>query len=683
MSDFGSWSQDPDLLQKLLDARNKAPTQEAVQAAEGNNSQADMYRQLFQKQATQDMVDQMSSPGNTAADSAQVLQNAPELPSNPQMSWKDVWDKINPAAESSVPEAAPVSSSVAEAGAALGDGVGSDALTELLGHTARLGSKAMSAPAAAAMAFLDSKDTGKGEDKAVEDIRSGKTKPMFEKEEADHSNDPSDDNSEDPNFEPDEEAQDLLDNRGPAEEYPEGTDGSDVGAAKAIGPSGPIAGAPAAEAAPETAAPYTPNPDISSYQNLINSIYDPEELKKAYAQKRQDQGLAQMMLGANQIGAGLARNAIKADELGPAMMMREANIPVEQLEAQQRNLFEKTRMDQVLQEMKDKDAQRNPNSELSKTAVNFMAANNVHGIIPGMSYEAVKMLVPSIDTILKSKIIQEQYRMHLMDKQDAKERDMAQKAPQQLATIVNRGALSDANKSIAQSDKLIGLLQDPDLGAADITKLDKASIAKIHAIDAEAEKLFGGGVATQSGKGTFVPETLSARIAAAKQKVMGGNPPANVGSILAEILPMAQDIKEQAQAHIGQQLSYPLTGLSKFFVQNPDYYTSIRNDPSIKKYMDSYDKYRGTPMFNNTQVGPPVVQTSTRTKTSIPANMASPPADQGQGSQRQYVPLAGANSLIINGMKADFTGKDMNVVKKGLQSKGYTEVSPGQWVREQ
>jgi hypothetical protein len=174
----------------------------------------------------------------------------------------------------------------------------------------------------------------------------------------------------------------------------------------------------------ETQATALPPATYTSPSDLISKLLGEKGLDDGALKTAQDQADYSRLIGGmekagNLIASGFSRGADTAHDEMADDMIKNANVPADQILQRRKALADQTDMGIKLSDLQDKEEMRNPNSALSQRLTQMAINMHVPGIQPGMSGEAIIKAAPIIDTKLKIDALQQRYAEARMNHADS------------------------------------------------------------------------------------------------------------------------------------------------------------------------------------------------------------------------------------------------------------------------
>jgi hypothetical protein len=286
--------------------------------------------------------------------------------------------------------------------------------------------------------------------------------------------------------------------------------------------------------------------------NLLSSIYGSPGLgangmADAIAQRNQQQAAAQIVRGAQNLNAGIARGrgpGFKADETYPDELLRQAQQPVQDIQMQQQLAEQKLMTALHASDFTDKAQLQDPESDLS-AAYRAVASklNPSLANVPAfqnMSAEGVKNLTPMVDAAAKAQFYAAQ-RQQMMN---MKQEQMGGQALQQTLTQLNNPrpttAVGQAKRDLYAAQKADSLVKMfPDANDMPV------GMAKLYAN--ELVKIASGGAPTLEALKGIDPGTLQEHFSDIMSKIQNNPNPANVGAFIKQYAGYTQTLAKDAK----------------------------------------------------------------------------------------------------------------------------------------
>lgn len=326
-----------------------------------------------------------------------------------------------------------------------------------------------------------------------------------------------------------------------------------------------------------------PKAQNDALADLMDRLYGPElgdqALKKAQSAK------AEMLLSAGMGGVGekiaqaLSRGAYKADQNTEESARKMADLPIEAIQ-QRRTLADQNIAARVkLSDLKDKEALRNPNSDLAKAYRATAAALNPQlKDIPGfetMTPEGIKQMIPMIDAAIKGEMLKQNKEA---TRKAEEEKDLNRRFEKLSKTIsadlagsrTGLGALSKVKRSAEAIEKMVEGRNPDSLDTREIVELAR-----------QLDAILSGGQPTISGMNKLIPPASSGDVSKIVEFITSTRQTAGMGSFVSQMLETVHREKEFATNKIKKSQRELLIGSKDLAEKDPERWDMLMNEHGL------------------------------------------------------------------------------------------------------
>jgi hypothetical protein len=561
-------SSDPEALQKLIALRNQLNGQAPYDAEQASRqAQANDYSQLFSKQNAQDIVDQQSVPGNTAADSAEVLKDAPDVAGSAETAASE-------AADATPGQGLGIADVGGEGGAGealsdLADSKGAAALAMLTPNSHmysasnQFGTDVEDQPGRRAVGedIVGTPSNLSPRDKAIlEALKAHLSDPKnFTAEDikeatASDDSDGDDDDSTSPAQKPNVAsvtpamvAQKSLEAQRAPSLGSAKSQNAPVGSDTSMGPP-----------TPPTAAPQQSDDYLGSLMKSLYGASGTDALKAAQAKQHDMMQANSLSMAGKEIAAAMSRGGYQPNYEANQQINALAAQPVQALQQQQQVVKEAIDSGAKLSDLQDKAQLQNPKSPVSIAYRNMAATLNPQiAKSPGfdsMSAETIKNAQPMVDTSIKMQVMQLQ-RQDMANQRNMmfQQRNDLQAQQRQAQAFTQTGQMLESsrmtNPAVMQAEKDIyaakkaQTIQDT-MGGGSANNMSPQATGLL---TEEIAKIASGGIPQHEEMAMLNPGALQGKLAGVWSKLSNEPTPANAGAFIKQYQDYAKGVQNDAQ----------------------------------------------------------------------------------------------------------------------------------------
>lgn len=297
------------------------------------------------------------------------------------------------------------------------------------------------------------------------------------------------------------------------------------------------------------------------------------DLKKAQEATAANTFLAQMARASSQLSAGIAGHGAEADVGGAEMLLKTSGLPMEQYRQRQEQQDQLIKRKVALEELRDKQNRRDPNSGISKSTREFISAvypdatklPNFNSLPADDAERLFPKLVQLHDNKLKMEALKLEKARVANEKEDKRFTEFNNKITAEIAS--SRSAFGKAANNFAAAERIEALA-----AGRDPNELTTREIAEM-AINLDG--LFRGGQPTISGTEKLIPKTYRADAAKIQEYITNEVQGAHQGQFVRAMLETVGREKALAHDQVRRTQGKVIAGYEDLKSKNPDRWNNV------------------------------------------------------------------------------------------------------------